>query len=572
MSEQQLVPISASHRDPVHGARRIGDLPPETEIEFSIVVRRKSGGDEKILHAAAAEPSGTMSERRRRLAEEAGADQGDLERVTEYVTGVGMTVESADSATRTVTVRGTAEQAKTAFGVSLGRYETDDLHYRGREGSVHVPADLADVVVAVLGLDNRPQAHVHLRRRPALSEDGLPDPHEGPAAMLPALTAHAAAAHSPRPHPRPMWPMQVARLYAFPDQGNGGGQTIGIIELGGGFQQQELAAYFRRAQVDPAPSVEAIEVLGGHNDPGTDPNADGEVMLDIEVSGAVAPGARIAVYFSDATDRGFFAAVSAAVHDAIRSPSVVSISWGGPEDSWTEQSRRVFDDVLIDAAALGVTVYAAAGDHGAGDATPDGQAHADFPASSPHTIGCGGTTLFDQGGRAAEVAWNDGDGWATGGGISAVYPPQPWQTVALPPNVNNPGQPGRGVPDVGGNADNASGYIILVGGQWVPIGGTSAVAPLYSGLTALLNEALGTPVHGLLQWLYEIVSDEGGSVFNDVTVGDNSVLSSQFGPAVQGYQAGGGWDACTGLGSINGTALLERLRAAVPHGSEPARM
>lgn len=563
MSDQQLVAISASHRDPVPGARRVADIPPDEPIQFSIVVRRKAGGKDEALRAAASEPSEPMSERRRRLTEEAGADQADLDRVTQYVTDAGMQVESADAATRTVAVRGTAAQAKAAFGVSLGRYEIGDLGYRGREGAVQVPADLADVVEAVLGLDNRPQARVHLKRRQAISEDQLPDPQARPVTRLPAITAHAAAAHSPRPDPRPMWPMQVASLYAFPGDFDGSGETVAIIELGGGFEPDELATYFGRAGV-PSPSVEAIGVLGGQNNPGADPNADGEVMLDIEVCGAVAPGARIAVYFADASDNGFHAALSAAVHDAERSPSVVSISWGAPEDSWTAQARQVFDDVLVDAAALGITVLAAAGDHGAGDATRDGKAHADYPASSPYMIGCGGTTLFDEDGQPSEVAWNDGDGWATGGGISDVYPPQDWQDVTLPATVNGTGQAGRGVPDVAGNADNASGYIILVGGQWVPIGGTSAVAPLYAGLMALVNQALGQPVNGLLQTLYRLAADEKASVFRDITVGDNSVPSSQFGPAVQGYPAGEGWDACTGLGSIDGTALLEQLRSASP--------
>jgi kumamolisin len=549
MSDQPLVAISASHRDPLPGARRVADIPGDAEIQFSIVVRRKAGGEDKALRAAAAEPSGSMSERRRRLAEEAGAGQEDLDRVTQYVTGAGMQVESADAATRTVTVRGTAEQAKEAFGVSLGRYETDDLGYRGREGAVQVPADLADVVQAILGLDNRPQARMHLKRGQALGEDALPDLQTRPAALLPSISAQAAAAHGQRPDPQPMWPMQVASLYGFPRDFDGSGETIAIIELGGGFGADEVTTYFGRAGVR-APSVEAIGVLGGHNNPGADPGADGEVM--------------IAVYFGDASDNGFHVALSTAVHDAERSPSVISISWGAPEDSWTQQARQVFDDVLVDAAALGITVLAAAGDHGTGDRTRDGKAHADYPASSPYMIGCGGTTLFDQDGQPSEVAWNDGDGWATGGGISDVYPQPTWQDVTLPANVNGTGQPGRGVPDVAGNADNASGYIILVGGQWVPIGGTSAVAPLYAGLTALLNQALGQPVNGLLQTLYRLAADEKASVFRDVTAGDNAVPSSQFGPAVQGYQTAGGWDACTGLGSINGTALLEQLRPMSP--------
>ncbi len=319
-----------------------------------------------------------------------------------------------------------------------------------------------------------------------------------------------------------MWPMQVASLYAFPEGADGSGQTIGIIELGGGFTADELATYFERAKV-PAPVVEAVTVGKGQNNPGVDAGADGEVMLDIEVAGAVAPGARIAVYFGGNTDRDFHDALAAAVHDAERTPSVVSISWGSPEPNWTGQARQVFDDVLVDAAALGVTVLAAAGDHGAGDLATDGKAHADYPASSPYMIGCGGTTLFLADGAPQEVAWNDGDGWATGGGISDVYAPPSWQDVNLPAGLDGAGQPGRGVPDIAGNADIASGYITLANGRWGPTGGTSAVAPLYAGLVALLNQALGHPVKDLLPALYALPAADRAAVFTDITTGSNSI-------------------------------------------------
>jgi kumamolisin len=570
MSDQQLVAIPASHRNPLPGARRVTDVPPDEEIRLSIVVRRKAGGTEKARNAAATGVGGSMSERRRRLTEEAGADEADLERVKRYVTDAGMRVESSDAATRTVAVTATAAQARTAFGVSLGRYETASFSYRGREGTVRLPADLVDVVQAVLGLDNRPQATPHLKRGNPVAADRLPASSAQPESLLPELTAGEAAAPSPRPGPQPMWPPQVASLYAFPSGVDGGGETIGIIELGGGFTPDELATYFQRASV-PAPTVEAVGVRGGQNNPGVDTNADGEVLLDIEVSGAVAPGAKIVVYFGGTSDRAFHDALSAAVHDSEHSPSIVSISWGAPEDRWTEQARQVFDEVLTDAAALGITVLAAAGDHGAGDAFGDGKVHADYPASSPDMIGCGGTTLFLANGQPQEVAWNDGNGWATGGGISDVYSQPPWQGMPLPANLNGTGQPGRGVPDIAGNADIASGYITLADGQWGPTGGTSAVAPLYAGLVALLNQALGHPVGNLLQALYTMPAADQALVFRDITTGDNSVPQSQFGPATGGYEATADWDACTGLGSINGTALLQQLRSAsaIPTVSAP---
>ena len=566
MSDQQLVPIPASRREPVPGAQRVADIPAEDQVRVSIVVRRKAGGAEKAHQAAAAGAGlpGSPGDRRRQLTEQAGADQADLDRVTQWATAAGMRVESADPATRTVMLTATAAQASAAFGVSLGRYQTHGYSYRGREGEVHLPPAVAEVVQAVLGLDNRPQAGTHLKRGDALAASQFPALEAQPQTLLPELTARQAAAPSPRPDPQPMWPMQVASLYAFPEGVDGSGQTIGIIELGGGFTADELATYFERAKV-PAPVVEAVIVGKGQNNPGVDAGADGEVMLDIEVAGAVAPGARIAVYFGGNTDRDFHDALAAAVHDAERTPSVVSISWGSPEPNWTGQARQVFDDVLVDAAALGVTVLAAAGDHGAGDLATDGKAHADYPASSPYMIGCGGTTLFLADGAPQEVAWNDGDGWATGGGISDVYAPPSWQDVNLPAGLDGAGQPGRGVPDIAGNADIASGYITLANGRWGPTGGTSAVAPLYAGLVALVNQALGQPVKDLLRTLYALPAADRAAVFTDITTGNNSIPeTTDFGSAVTGYDATAGWDACTGLGSINGTALLQRLRALSP--------
>ena len=156
-----------------------------------------------------------------------------------------------------------------------------------------------------------------------------------------------------------------------------------------------------------------------------------------------------------------------------------------------------------------------------------------------------------------------GDGWATGGGISGAFPVPAWQTVSMPATLNATGQPGRGLPDVAGNADLTSGYIVLVDGQYVPTGGTSAVAPLYAALTALLNQALQHPVGELLPKLYAIPNETLASVFRDITDGDNSVPQSQYGPQTAGYSAGPGWDSCTGLGSIHGQGLLNHLRAAV---------
>ncbi len=241
--------------------------------------------------------------------------------------------------------------------------------------------------------------------------------------------------------------------------------------------------------------VSAVSVNGAHNKPAGDPNsADGEVVLDIEVAGAVAPQAKIAVYFAPNTDQGFLNAINAAIHDRSRKPSVISISWGGAEDQWTRQSLDVYNQAFHDAALLGITVFCAAGDNGSSDGVADGKPHVDFPASSPWVVGCGGTSLQATGSPTpTETVWNNSTGSsATGGGVSTFFPLPDYQSTAnVPISTVRAKFAGRGVPDISGCADPKTGYRVFVDGTESVIGGTSAVAPLWAGLTALLNEQTG---------------------------------------------------------------------------------
>jgi kumamolisin len=286
-------------------------------------------------------------------------------------------------------------------------------------------------------------------------------------------------------------PPEVAALYDFPTQGNGAGQTIALIELGGGYTDANLAAYFKGLGISPAPHVISVSVDGGQNEPGS--QADGEVQLDIEVVGSVASGAKIVVYFAPNSNQGFIDAVSQAIHDTTNAPNIVSISWGGPESEWTLDAMDTMNSVIQGAAALGVSVFIAAGDNGSSDGI-DGT-HIDFPGSSPSCTACSGTSLAASGTTiTSEVTWNDGNGAATGGCVSDVFSPPQYQSDAGVPASPNTGKPGRGVPDIAGNADPETGYKVQIDGAPQVIGGTSAVAPLWAGLTALLNQAAGSPV------------------------------------------------------------------------------
>jgi kumamolisin len=411
---------------------------------------------------------------------------------------------------------------QAAFQVELHYYEAAAVTYRGRTGELHVPAELAVIVDAVLGLDNRPQAQTHFR----IFNAG------------PGIRAAAA--------PVSYTPPQLGKLYNFP-AAQGKGQCIAIIELGGGYRRTDLQTYFQKLGI-PLPNVVSISVDGGRNAPTGDPNsADGEVALDIEVAGALAPQAKIAVYFAPNTDRGFVDAVTTAIHDTTNKPAVISISWGAPESSWTQQAIQAMDQAFQSAAAVGITVCCAAGDNGSSDGLNDGKAHVDFPASSSYALGCGGTQLQSANGAiTSEVVWNEAGGGATGGGVSDLFSLPTWQT-GVPASVNPGGRIGRGVPDVAGNADPATGYQILVDGQSSVIGGTSAVAPLWAALVALLNQQLGKPVGYLNPVLYQNLAQAGA--LRDITSGNNGA-----------YQAKPGWDACTGLGTPNGVKLLTALK------------
>jgi kumamolisin len=241
---------------------------------------------------------------------------------------------------------------------------------------------------------------------------------------------------------------------------------------------------------------------------------------------------------------------------------VVSISWGGPESAWAAQSRTGINEAISDAAALGTTVTASAGDHGSSDSSSSATSvAAEFPASSPYSLACGGTELIGDTSTftiTSEVVWNEvaNNEGAGGGGVSTVFPQPSWQANAGVPasaaggtGIGSAATPGRGVPDVAGNADPEAGYQVIVDGQHQQIGGTSAVAPLWAGLIARLAQASGKRF-GLLQpLLYAGVSPGVAAPgFHDIVTGSNGA-----------YKAGPGWDACTGLGSPNGTALLSRL-------------
>jgi kumamolisin len=524
-------PIPGSDNAQPDGARCIGACDPDEQIEVVMMLRRHDeAGFRQLMNQIDAGKAGAAPVSREDFGKRFGASDADVERAKAFAQEHGLTVVRADAAARSVVLSGTIAQFGTAFGVKLERYEHQAIgDYRGRSGPVNVPSDMKDMVTAVLGLDSRPQARPHFRFRPP---------------FRPAVAQNLSYT-----------PLDLARIYNFP-AGDGTGQCVGIIELGGGYNQSDLSTYFTQLGVG-APDVISVGVDQAGNAPTGNLNGpDGEVTLDVEIVGAIVPGARIAVYFSPNTDAGFVDAVSRAIHDDVNKPSVVSISWGSPESNWTAQSQSAFNDVLQSAAVLGVTVCVASGDGGSSDGATDGQDHVDFPASSPYVLACGGTHLTASASASAqgigqEVVWNDGDqGGAGGGGISATYALPVWQQ-GLSVTRTDGGEGGgktalsqRGVPDVAGDASPETGYQVFIGGTETVVGGTSAVAPLWAALITRVNATANQSAGFINPKLYR-----AASIGNDVTMGNNG-----------SFEASAGWDACTGLGSPDGVKVAAALR------------
>jgi kumamolisin len=556
MNAGQKVRLEGSTKHKLPNAEVVGEV-PAVEFRVTVTVRRRN--ELPSLEAQSRQkPADRTYMTHAEHANKHGADPADIAKVEAFATENGLRVMNTNAAQRTVTLSGTASAYSRAFGVELKMYKSGDVAYRGREGDILIPENLQGIITSVTGLDNRPFAKPHYRiGRGSAHAAGATGSSASPAAKKSSPAASV---------PTGFTPLQLASLYNFPSNLDGTGQTIAILELGGGFHAQELTTYFQNLGIAKPPSVTAATYTnGGTNNPGTnalDPNnPDVEVMLDIEVSGAIAPGAKIVVYFApDASDQSFLGVMNAIISDTVNKPGIVSISWGGPEDTATSQFQNEFDQLLQSAAHLGITVCVAAGDNGSADFAADDpnwdkKAHVDFPASDPFVLACGGTQLTASSTAITkEIVWDDGKNDGTGGGVSRVFALPGYQQNAGVPKAADPaGSVMRGVPDVAGDAAPASGYRILCDGTSFPdpsqglppVGGTSAVAPLWAGLIARINQGLGKPAGFVNPLLYAAPAN---ATFHDITQGTNG-----------DYKAAPGWDPCTGLGTPNGQSLLQAL-------------
>jgi Pro-kumamolisin, activation domain len=567
--------VQGSERRRAPGARRVGPADPAETLRVLIRVRRPPGAAAAPVHEfwARTKPGQRRFLSRKDLGEKYGAAAEDLQQVADFARAKGLTVLEAHAARRTVTVTGTVRKMNSAFGVDLGKYASADETYRGREGPVHVPRDVADLIEGVFGLDNRRMA----RRSGSSGPTGL------------ELT-----------------PIDIANIYNFPPNPAAiSDQTIGVLEFGGGYtvnpstgRPSDIDSFIAALNATYSPSltlspINVVPVLipnatntlaGSASKPS---NADAEVALDIDVAGSVANGATIAVYIAPFTQLGWVETILTAIFPdpPQPAPSVLSISWFSPEDQWAVSALQAITGMFQQAAEAGITVLSASGDLGSSGSDTDGAAHVDYPYCDPWVTCCGGTQISSvtwatstTASGLTENTWNNGkraNGTniaATGGGISTVtdpsgnlvFPLPSWQQgIGVPPSINDNTTRGRGIPDIAGYAN---GYNIFVYGGPSNNNGTSETAPLYAGLIARINATLGFNVGYLNPTLYGLASSP--TLFRDMKDGVSNAWTFQVPKSsppqfltAPGYTSKLGWDACTGLGVVDGTQLIEALSA-----------
>lgn len=578
-------PLRGSERIPIPGSTLLGPVEGKKLITVTVILRQKPGSPDlpDLQYWQDTPPSERTYLSPEEFYERHGAAQKELETVVDYLTERGLRIVEKHAGRRRIMAEGTAEQMNAAFGVTLNRYRAPERkvpehpprkegegrpfgdhremgahEYRGFEGPVHLPANLVELVEAVIGLDNRKLG------RPAGTGTGDP------------------------PGAGYLTPLQIAQDYNFPTN-SAAGQTIGIFEdasSGAAYLHSDVNSYVAALGL-LAPKLTDILLLGYTNNGALvvnpPPGAILECNIDVCIAATSGQGANINVYFTDDSELGWDTFFDRATFPLAgdNPPSVLTASW---VPSLSDDTGSIGDHTvggtfannlhgnLKTAAARGITVFMAIGDWGSENDVGDGKCHISYPNGDPLVTACGGTILGSANptppGALYEYTWSDGNvlaspfqGWsgtfyyeATGGGVSDQFPRPPYQVHAgVLPISKNDGGIRRGLPDVAGMVA-MTGFVI--GGVGNQAGyGTSAVAPLYAGLLATINAFLGRNTGFLNPTLYRY----GPRICNDIRFGNND---SSYLPDAPFYTAAVGWDACTGWGSIDGLRLLAAIAPA----------
>jgi kumamolisin len=513
-----------------------------------------------------------------------GSTEEDVKAVVDFLESKDLRVLDSSAGRRRIVAEGDAAQINAAFAVTLNRYRAphslamrayltrgrgaesqthEEEIYRGFEGPVHLPAELIELVRAVIGLNNRQLGHP--------MGTGTGDP----------------------PGANYLSPAAVAQLYNFPNTG-AAGQTIGIFEnaaAGAAYLQSDITAFISTLPAGYNTPPATFSDIGLTVGPTTYFNNTAlvtssptgavlECVVDVAISAAVSQGANLNVYFTDTSEAGWEAFFTRAITPlpGDNPPSVLTASWGYRLDDHVAtvgnpttpaSPSNIMTGYLQSAALRGITVFMAIGDWGSADTIVDGSCHVAYPNGDPRVTACGGTIVGNITPTAfEEFVWSEANTASpfqnfpyvsTGGGVSdnPGFPVPPYQTAAgVLPISKNDGNSRRGVPDVAGMVAMDGFFFAGVGGPGQNGAfGTSLVAPLYAGLIAVINAFLARNTGFLNPTLYTY----GPEICNDVRFCDNDAGNGPVPPDAPFYVAGPGWDPCTGWGSINGF----RLRAAL---------
>lgn len=600
-------PLVATAAPMLPEATDLGPTPAADAITVSLVLKVKHPEALETFVALSQEP-GLPSYHRflsvREFTDLFAPSEGDIRTITRYLNGFGITVNEVYADRLVIKATGTADAFNQAFSVDMHDVRRDGKRFHRHHHSPVIPVLLRDLLVSVEGLTNEPRFR-HMHHSVAAS---TPLPASTPALPKSGSTATGV--------PGNFTVGDVANLYninpLYQAHIDGTGRTVGIVTLAG-FDPADAFTYWNLIGLPVNPSrLTQVHVDGGGEisaDAGT-----GETCLDVEQSGGLAPGAKMVVYDAPNSDAGFIDLFYKAASDNL--VDTMSVSWGQAEAFYYEQVVGVdrtpqltaFHQAFLEAAAQGISVFAAAGDSGAFDingAFNDPVANVltvDHPAADPAITAAGGTTVpfttnFGPGTPDLVVPTEQVWGWdylenylvsvfgpqfvhalfpvGGGGGVSTFWRAPAYQQhtsgirrternqsivfddgsgagpvdlLDLPANFA-----GRNLPDVSLNGDPFSGYLIFStpdGGLISGFGGTSFVAPQLNGITALLSQAAGGGRLGLVNpMLYRFKRISGARApLVDVTAGDN-----WFYPGARGFTPG------AGLGVLN----VANLAAAV---------
>jgi kumamolisin len=534
--------------------RRVGPCPADAPVRISVLLHAKDARALREAVRAVSDPRAAAYGRHFTpdgVRDLVAPGYQDLDAVLAFLRDAGLRVEGVSGARTAVQASGPAEAVARAFDAPIGLFATPRSVAVGRraygiERDPTIPASLSAVIRGVAGLNDLPAAR---RFPPLLAPKRSRVPRRG-----------AAESRGPGGG---YTPAGIHAAYGVPGAVESGarGERIAILEFGGGFSSADFSTFCAEYGL-PSADVTEVSVSGAKNDyRGATGDADIEVALDMDWVRATAPEAELDLWWTPNVDTGWVDFL-AALLDApeARRPSVVSISWGMPEDGFSTSRRYDQTRQLFQACALlGITFVCASGDAGAADeleddAWYDGQRHVDFPSVVPEVSSVGGTKLLPSGRGFSETAWNDGPGrGASGGGFSRFIAVPDWQKQAV---AGRRGVTGRGIPDVAAVASPDPGLSIFVRGKWTAAGGTSVAAPIWAGFFARLNAALVAakkPRLGAANAALYAAGRGASAPFTDVVRGHNGYAG------VSGFPAVPGWDPVTGLGTPDVTRLARAL-------------